>query len=105
MDRIAATPDAIREFGNASATMATTVAALGNVDQAATMAAAVPVFGLLGQDFLFSYAGAQLNHITSVNELAAVHAGTALTLHEAAAHYEHTDGGSAANLDDIGRQA
>ncbi|RDI64514.1 type VII secretion target [Nocardia pseudobrasiliensis] len=98
MDVVAATPDAIRRYGDASAAMATTVATVGAVDQGATMAAAVPVFGLIGQDFLFSFAGAQANHLSSVAELAAVHAGTALTAYEGAATYQSTDDASATEV-------
>ncbi|MFI5777161.1 type VII secretion target [Nocardia sp. NPDC051570] len=98
MDVVAATPDAIRQYGNAAAAMASTVATVGSVDQGATMAAAVPVFGLIGQDFLLSFAGAQANHLSSVAELAAVHAGTALTAYEGAATYQSADDASAANL-------
>jgi hypothetical protein len=102
MDGLAATPEAIRRYGDASAAMATTVATVGNIDQVATVATTAPVFGLIAQDFLMAFAYAQANHISSVNELAAVHAGTALTAYESASHYESTDGGSAANLGAIG---
>ncbi|WP_433564582.1 type VII secretion target [Nocardia sp. CA-151230] len=88
---LVATPDAIRAYGDASATMASAVAGAAAVDQVATVAGLVPVFGLIGQDFLLSYAGAQGNHLSSVAELAAVHAGTAVTAYEAAAGYEATD--------------
>ncbi|MCM6776091.1 type VII secretion target [Nocardia sp. CDC159] len=102
MDVVAATPDAIRRYGDASAAMAATTATVGAVDQAATMAAAVPVFGLIGQDFLLSFAYAQANHLASVSELAAVHAGTAVTAYEGAATYETTDAGSAAKVGKVG---
>ncbi|MFD6353579.1 type VII secretion target [Nocardia tengchongensis] len=91
MSHLVATPDAIRAYGEASATMATAVASAAAVDQVATVTALVPVFGLIGQDFLLSYAGAQGNHLSSVAELAAVHAGTAVTAYEAAASYQATD--------------
>ncbi|WP_227998548.1 hypothetical protein [Nocardia australiensis] len=94
MSDVVAAPDAIRQYGAASAAMATGVATAGTVDQAATVAAAVPVFGLIGQDFLMSFAFAQGNHIASVLELAGVHAGTALTAHEGAAAYEAIEAAS-----------
>ncbi|WP_024800373.1 type VII secretion target [Nocardia sp. BMG51109] len=94
MNHVEVTPDALRSYGHSSAAMAAGVASAGSVDQAATMAACVPVFGLIGQEFLLSFAGAQANHLSSVMELAAVHAGTALTAHEAAGTYETTDHGS-----------
>ncbi|WP_405489134.1 type VII secretion target [Nocardia sp. NBC_00511] len=91
MSNLVATPDAIRGYGDASAAMATTVAGAAAVDQVATVVGLVPVFGLIGQDFLLSFAGAQGNHLSSVAELAAVHAGTAVTAHEAAASYQAVD--------------
>lgn len=94
MNNVAVVPDAVRAYAGASATMAAGVAQAGAVDQAATMAAAVPVFGLIGQEFLMSFAYAQANHLTSMAELAAVHAGTALTATQAAATYEGADGAS-----------
>ncbi|MFC4377449.1 type VII secretion target [Nocardia halotolerans] len=92
MNHVAVVPEAVRAYAGASATMAAGVAQAGAVDQAATMAVAVPVFGLIGQEFLLSFAYAQANHLTSVTELAAVHAGTALTAAQAAATYEGADG-------------
>ncbi|MFI1915035.1 type VII secretion target [Nocardia sp. NPDC020380] len=91
MSNLVVTPEALHRYGDASAAMASTVAGAAAVDQAATIAGLVPCFGLIGQDFLLSYAGAQGNHLASTAELAAVHAGTAATAHEAAASYENTD--------------
>ncbi|NKY88779.1 type VII secretion target [Nocardia veterana] len=91
MGDFVATPDAIRAYGNVAADMATGVATAGAFDQTATIAAVVPVFGLLGQEFLLSFARAQANHASSVAELAGVHAATALTAHDAAAAYESTE--------------
>lgn len=70
---------AISAYGAANAAIATQVAAAGAADAGASMAAAVPIFGLIGQDFLVAFAGAQSNNLASVTEIAAVHAGTALT--------------------------
>ncbi|MEU1206807.1 type VII secretion target [Nocardia sp. NPDC056611] len=103
MSHLVATPDAIRAYGDASAAMATAVASAAAVDQVATVAALVPVFGLIGQDFLLSYAGAQGNHLSSVAELAAVHAGTAVTAHEAAASYEAVDGAAGVDFLSLSR--
>ncbi|GAB4583182.1 type VII secretion target [Nocardia sp. IFM 10818] len=98
MSHVLATPDAIRQYGAANAAIASTVATAASVDTVATVAAVVPVFGLIGQDFLLSFAAAQGNHYASTAELAAVHAGTALTAYEAAATYEGVDGHSGANF-------
>ncbi|MFE1593220.1 hypothetical protein [Nocardia sp. NPDC058705] len=91
MSDLVATPDVIRGYGEAAAAMATGVATAGGFDQTATVAAAVPVFGLIGQEFLVSFAGAQANHVSSVLELAGVHAATAVTAHQAAAAMEATE--------------
>lgn len=98
MNHVEVVPDAVRRYGDASASMAAGLATAGAVDQAATVAAVVPVFGLIGQEFLAAYAVAQANHITSLLELAGVHAGTALTAYEAAATYETADSTSGAAI-------
>ncbi|WP_067561549.1 type VII secretion target [Nocardia acidivorans] len=98
MSNLAASPDAIRHYGDVSAAMASTIAGAAAVDQAATVAAVVPVFGLIGQEFLLSFAGAQGNHFASTAELAAVHAGTAVTAHEAAAAYDSVEAKSSVDF-------
>ncbi|NUS43978.1 MAG: hypothetical protein HOQ24_09855 [Mycobacteriaceae bacterium] len=104
MTDIVATTPAIRTYGDANAALAAQVAAAGATDQAATLAVAVPIFGLIGADFLAAFATAQANHFTSVNELAAVHAATALTAHQVAAEYEAAEAVSGAGFDSIERR-
>ncbi|UGT60002.1 type VII secretion target [Nocardia asteroides] len=104
MNHVAVVPEAVRRYGDASASMAAGIATAGAVDQVATVAAVVPVFGLIGQEFLAAYAVAQANHIASLLELAGVHAGTALTAYEAAATYEATDSASGAAIGAVERQ-
>ncbi|WP_067819119.1 hypothetical protein [Nocardia inohanensis] len=94
MDKLVASTDAIRAYGEANAALATTVASAAAVDQAASLAAVIPVFGLIGQEFLLSYAGAQANHVASTAELAHVYAGTALAAHEAAGLHDSTEAAS-----------
>ncbi|MET8650203.1 MULTISPECIES: type VII secretion target [Nocardia] len=91
MDKIVVTSDAVRQYGNAAAGMAADVAVAGAANQAAIIAAAIPVFGLIGQDFLATFAGAQANNLTSVAELAHVYAMTAVAAHESAALYDVTE--------------
>ncbi|WP_280421223.1 hypothetical protein [Nocardia carnea] len=93
----------VREFGNASAALAVETATAGAVNQAALIAAAIPVFGLIGQDFLAAFAYAQANNLRSVGELAAVHAATALTSYEGAAAYDSTEEASVTEFGGIGR--
>ena len=98
MSSVHVVPDVVRLYGSESAAVAAGVAAAATVDQTATVAFAAPVFGLIGQEFLAAFACAQANHLSSVAELAAVHAGTALTAHQAAASYEITDAGNATSI-------
>ncbi|WP_442790748.1 hypothetical protein [Nocardia sp. NBC_01329] len=85
--------------------MAVETATVGATNQAALIAAAVPVFGLIGQDFLAAFAYAQANNLMSVNELAAVHAATALTSWEGATAYELTEEAAVTEFGAIGRLA
>ncbi|WP_330233010.1 type VII secretion target [Nocardia sp. NBC_00508] len=101
MNEIVVVSDAIRGYGDASAAMAVDVAAAGAADQAATIAAAIPVFGLIGQDFLAAFAFAQANNMMSVAELAHVHGMTAVAAHESAATYDLTDDASASDFGSI----
>ncbi|WP_227984298.1 type VII secretion target [Nocardia spumae] len=103
MDELVAVPEAIRRYGDTAATMATETLSAGRVNQAVTIAAAIPIFGLIGQDFLATYAVAQANHLGSVVELATVHAGTAVTAHQSAATYSAADEDNADVLGGIGR--
>ncbi len=95
MPELMAAPDAIRGYAAASAAMATGIATAGAVDQSATMAAVAPVFGLIGQEFLVACAYAQACHLSSVMELAGVHAGTAIAALQSAANYESSEAASA----------
>ncbi|MFI9504700.1 type VII secretion target [Nocardia sp. NPDC052566] len=95
MNVVSVQPQTFRHYADISEGMAATVAVAGAVDQAAVVSAAVPVFGLIGQDFLLSFAYAQANHFTAVGELVANYAGTAHTARAAARSYELTDQTSA----------
>ncbi|MEU4312615.1 type VII secretion target [Nocardia sp. NPDC024068] len=103
MNHVHAVPEAIVGYGNASAAMATGVAAAAEIDQVATVAAAAPVFGLIGQELLLAFAYAQANHLASVAQLAGVHAGTALTAYQAAASYAGTDALNGMNIGTVNR--
>ncbi|MGO4615620.1 hypothetical protein AB4305_14685 [Nocardia sp. 2YAB30] len=103
MNTIVAASDAIHGYGNAQAAMAVEVATAGAANQAATIAAAIPVFGLIGQDFLAAFAGAQANNMMSVAELAHVHGMTAVVAHESGATYDLTDDASASDFRTISK--
>ncbi|NKY58354.1 type VII secretion target [Nocardia flavorosea] len=102
MNDLSVVTDAVRRFGEVSAEMAVTAAGAGATNQSAIIAAAVPVFGVIGQDFLAAFAFAQVNNLRSVTEIAAVHAATALASYEGAAHYEGAEEASVAELTSIG---
>lgn len=103
MTDLVAETDVVRAFGDASAAMAVETATAGAVNQAALIAAAIPVFGLIGQDFLGAFAYAQANNLLSINELAATHAATALTSYAGAAAYEQAEDTSVTEFGAIGR--
>lgn len=103
MADLTATPDAVRAYGDTSAAAAVDIATVGATNQAALIAAAVPVFGLIGQDFLAAFAVAQANNMLAVNEIAAVHAATAVRAHRSAEAYEANELSSAVQFGTVGR--
>ncbi|MFI9533951.1 hypothetical protein ACIG56_11945 [Nocardia fusca] len=102
MTDLVAETEVVRRFGDASASLAVEAATAGAANQTALIAAAIPVFGLIGQDFLAAFAIAQANNLASVNELAAVHAATALTSYEGIAAYEATEAASVTGFGAVG---
>ncbi|MEO9329831.1 type VII secretion target [Gordonia aurantiaca] len=96
MDHVKVTPEALEGFAATNAAMATAIGTAGSIDAAANTAAMVPVFGLIGQEFLAAFIVAQANHLMSVGQLAAVHAATASTTLQSLAEFEAGDAGSAA---------
>ncbi|MET7768238.1 type VII secretion target [Nocardia sp. NPDC005366] len=95
MDVLNVQPQTFRQYGEISEGMAATVAAAGAADITAAIAAAVPVFGLIGQEFLASFACAQVNHFAALAELVESFATTAVTSHAAAQAFELTEQASA----------
>lgn len=98
MDHVTIAPDALDGYAAATASVAATVAAAGSIDAAANTAAMIPVFGLIGQEFLAAFIGAQGNHLVAVGNLAAVHAGTAVAASAGAVAFRGTDHAAAAGL-------
>ena len=103
MTEMMAETDAIRRCAGTYATMTGDVMAAAGTNQAATVGAVVPVFGLIGQDFLAAFAGAQANNLLSTAELAAVYAMMALTGYQGATGYDLSDGSSAIDIGAIGK--
>ncbi|MCH5642226.1 MULTISPECIES: type VII secretion target [unclassified Gordonia (in: high G+C Gram-positive bacteria)] len=96
MTDVRVTPEVLEAFTGTNVAMATAVGAAGSINAAANTAIMVPVFGLIGQEFLAAFIAAQVNHLTSVGELAAVHAATAASTAAGLATFETTDGNNAA---------
>lgn len=87
--------DLLRQFGDLHLTQGAMTQTAGAIDQAATIAAAVPVFGPIGSEFLAAFAGAQANHAQAVTQLADVYEATGATAHAGAAGYDLTEAESA----------
>ncbi|MBD0022777.1 hypothetical protein GII33_16905 [Gordonia pseudamarae] len=91
-------PDAVRIYGESAAAIGVAVAGAGAINAGANTAALIPVFGLIGQEFLASFIGAQANHLLSVGEVSAVHLGTAAAAIHGAADFEGTDRDGASGI-------
>ncbi|GAA1479961.1 hypothetical protein GCM10009624_04010 [Gordonia sinesedis] len=98
MNNVTVTPEVLEGFAATNAAIGTAVGAAGSINAAANTAVMIPVFGLIGQEFLAAFIGAQANHLFSVGNLAAVHASTAASAVAGLAQYEGSDAASAATL-------
>lgn len=97
-DHVAADFAPILAYGTQKAGIAAQVAGTAAVDVGTALAQAVPVFGLIGQEFLAAFAVAQGNFLMSSTEIAAVHADTATTAYAAVGAYGSNEVTSAANF-------
>ncbi|ROZ83457.1 type VII secretion target [Gordonia sp. OPL2] len=98
MDNVTVVPEVVETFGATSAAMAAAVGAAGSINAAANTAVMVPVFGVIGQEFLASFIVAQANHLLSVGNLAAVHAGSAAATFAGLATFDAEDASSGAAI-------
>lgn len=100
---------AVRAFAAAQDGISTDIAAQGGLDTVTHVAAMTPVFGLIGADFLASYAVAELLHGRDINALSGRFAELGQAAFGAAATYESTDadfaGGLGAAAGQIGDRA
>ena len=96
MNNVTVTPEVLEGFAATNAAIGTAVGSAGSINAAANTAVMIPVFGLIGQEFLAAFIGAQANHLVSVGSRAAVHASTAAASVAGLAEYEGTDAASAA---------
>ncbi|MFT4201657.1 hypothetical protein [Gordonia sp. (in: high G+C Gram-positive bacteria)] len=90
--------EAVEGLAATSATMGTALATAGGINAAANTAAMVGVFGLIGQEFVAAFVGAQAAHLAAVGSLAAVHAGTAASMLAGSTDFAATDAAGAAGM-------
>ena len=102
MTDISVHPDAVRAYGTAVEGIGAAIESAGAMDLAANVAVMVPIFGLIGQDFLASFGGAQFANAVSTASLVGVHASSAAGAFSAAANYENSDDSTAHNLGSAG---
>ncbi|MFW0789003.1 type VII secretion target [Gordonia sp. CPCC 205333] len=98
MDTLTISPEALQGYATATASTAALVASAGAVNAAANTTAMIGVFGLIGQEFLAEFIGAQANHLFSIGSLAAVHAGTAATALAGSTDYRSADAAGAVGI-------
>ncbi|MEV6276462.1 type VII secretion target [Nocardia sp. NPDC051832] len=98
MTNLAVDTDAVRMFGVQNANIASQIFGVANVDSAASVAAMVPVFGVIGADFLMSFTAAQVLQAKDMNELGAKYSELAANAQTAAQSYLAEDSTNAVNL-------
>ncbi|MCX5045296.1 type VII secretion target [Aldersonia sp. NBC_00410] len=98
MSSIEVVPAGIRAFADTSAAVSTQLASAGGFDLAENLAAATPVFGLIGADFLAMFALAQAKHATAVGDLSSAYGTSSATAHATATSYERSDDRHTASL-------
>ncbi len=89
---------AIGAFGAANTAIGVAVTTAGAVDAAANLAALNPALGLIGQDFVAAFAGAQASCLASVAELGVLHGGIAASAAGTVAAYAATEAAGVAGL-------
>ncbi|MFR9750225.1 type VII secretion target [Nocardia sp. 004] len=94
--------EAVREFAATNAGIAGDLAGAGNIDAMQQVSAMVPVFGLIGADYLAMFAAAQVLQAKDINDLSAKYAQLSTAAFSAAAAYDAVD---ATNAGDLGAAA
>ncbi|WP_067571805.1 type VII secretion target [Nocardia acidivorans] len=101
--------DAVRGFATTQHGVAADIAATGGLDTVGHVAAMTPVFGLIGADFLASFAVAELLHDRDITALSARFSHIGQAAFGSAAAYDSTDDAFASGLGSaasrIGEQA
>ncbi|MEV0292462.1 type VII secretion target [Nocardia sp. NPDC050710] len=104
MSDVSVETDAVRIFAAENSGIATEIAAVGNYDAVAHVAALTPVFGLIGADYLLSFAAAQVLQAKDINDLSAKYQDLSSKAFTAAAAFDSTDLGNAGDLNAIAGQ-
>ncbi|MFI6866426.1 type VII secretion target [Nocardia sp. NPDC050406] len=102
MTGISVDPEAVRAFATTQNGVAADIAAAGNLDTVAGVAAMTPVFGLIGADYLAMYAVAELLHAKDINALSGRYAHLGATATGSATTIETTDATFAGGLGQLG---
>ncbi|MEU7764605.1 type VII secretion target [Nocardia sp. NPDC049190] len=89
---------AVRAFAATNAGIADDLAGAGNLDAVRNVSALVPVFGLIGADYLAMFAAAQVLQAKDINDLSAKYAKLSQSAFSAASAYEATDWSAAGAL-------
>ncbi|MGV9410368.1 type VII secretion target [Nocardia sp. NPDC003693] len=92
---------AVRTFAATQDGVAANIAAAGGLDTVTHVAAMTPVFGVIGADFLASFAVAELLHDRDINSLSSRFAHLGQAAFGSAATYDGTDAAFAAGLGSI----
>lgn len=95
---------AVRTFAATQDGVAADIAATGGIDTVTHVAAMTPVFGLIGADFLASFAVAELLHDKDINSLSGRFAHLGQAAFGSAATYDSTDESFAGGLGTVAGQ-
>ncbi|NNH71565.1 ESX-1 secretion-associated protein [Nocardia uniformis] len=102
MTEFSVDPEGVRAFAATQGGVAADIAAAGNLDTVAGVAAMTPVFGLIGADYLALYAVAEVLHAEDINALSGRYAHVGQTASGSATTLETTDAAFAGGVGQLG---
>lgn len=94
-------PSELRAYGAKAGAISAQLAATGAFDLAGNVAAMVPVFGVIGQDFLAAFGVAQASHAAEYAKVAETFGSRAALAQSSADGYEETDNQHAESIRNI----
>ncbi|MFE7742381.1 type VII secretion target [Nocardia sp. NPDC057455] len=101
MSDLSVETEAVRAFAATNAGIAGDLAGAGNFDAVKNVSALVPVFGLIGADYLAMFAAAQVLQAKDINDLSAKYAKLSDSAFNAATAYDAVDWSNAGALGSI----